>query len=296
MENYIFQKSTEARILFLYQNSPCVVIGRNQNPLVECNLLHLQKNNIPVIRRYSGGGTVYHDLGNLNYSLMTPKDEFQRVKGVTFIKEALNYSNINTVISDRNDLLIRNAKGELKKISGSAFKLAARKCYHHGTLLCQSALSDLKIGLHADEVGIDSSAVTSVSMSVANLEISVKNAVAAIVKYADGVYSKGKMPLILDTVDPVKETRYLTSSDFEIGDVTEHIDQLNTFDWTFERTPKFKQDMVINGRPESFEVRNLIIIKSLDEKWLGKSYLDLCPEDRNAANLIDCLNRYKTSK
>ena len=89
MENYIFTKSKESRILFLYCNEPCVVIGRNQNPIVECNLMHLQKHNIPVIRRYSGGGTVYHDLGNLNYSLMTPKSEFKRNKGVSFLKEAL---------------------------------------------------------------------------------------------------------------------------------------------------------------------------------------------------------------
>eukprot|EP00835_Amoeboradix_gromovi_P006160 NODE_675_length_5306_cov_0.405224.p3 type:complete len:315 gc:universal NODE_675_length_5306_cov_0.405224:464-1408(+) len=296
MENFIFRKSKEERILLLYKNEPCVVIGRNQNPLVECNLKHLQIKEIPVIRRYSGGGTVYHDLGNLNYSLMTPKVEFQRSKGVTFLQEALRIGNVETMVSERNDLLIQKGS-DIKKISGSAFKLASHKCYHHGTLLCTSNLCDLKTGLQAADIQIDNSAVTSVPMSVANINISIEFVTKLILKFVNDTYSKGLCKKLLDTEDAVKDIIYLNKSDFLNPDIEENLEELHSFSWTFEKTPKFIQKFNINGDQTVIEVRNLSIVWSNVTKLKGTSYLDLytnCNVQHKAfSEMLECLNKYK---
>ena len=294
MENYLFEHSKAKRILYLYRNEPCVVIGRNQNPFVECNLNYLIEHQIPLIRRYSGGGTVYHDLGNLNYSLMTPKAEFSRSKGVSFLKNALKTIAIDTHLTDRNDLVMHTKNG-VKKISGSAFKLASQKCYHHGTLLCQSDLKSLKLGLKADDLQIDSSAVTSVPMSVANINISVENAIDCLINYCTSTYSTGNCDLLQES-DAVEQIITLEQGDFLIPKLLEQIQLLKSFPWIYERTPKFKQVVEINQQSRKIKVQYLQIIESEDPKLISRHYLELSSLNlTNSAqlNLVNTLNRVK---
>uniref|UniRef100_A0A1B0CZ31 Uncharacterized protein n=3 Tax=Phlebotomus papatasi TaxID=29031 RepID=A0A1B0CZ31_PHLPP len=118
-------------VLMLWSNNPCVVIGRHQNPWVESNISALERNGVVLARRNSGGGTVYHDRGNLNCTFFTPRERYNRKYNLNLITRALFREwSIKADISDRDDILFRG-----KKISGTAAKLGQPNAYHHCTLL-----------------------------------------------------------------------------------------------------------------------------------------------------------------
>ena len=124
--------------VLLYQNNPAVILGRHQNLWEELNLNFIQKNNISINRRISGGGTVYHDLGNLNYSFITKFEKF-KFNNYKFFTEpiltALHSLHIKAKLNSRNDIVIGH-----KKISGNAQFTSKDRMVSHGTLLYQSNL------------------------------------------------------------------------------------------------------------------------------------------------------------
>jgi len=177
IEYQLLQKShKDSTVLFLYTNSPCVVIGRNQNPWLEVNLRLLKQHtgsndshilggivpgpNVQLVRRRSGGGTVFHDEGNLNYCVICPPKAFTRDKHAEMVVRALRRFNPRARVNERHDIVLD--QGELRegslgtesadthrtlytsdskpplKVSGSAFKLTATRSLHHGTCLLAS--------------------------------------------------------------------------------------------------------------------------------------------------------------
>lgn len=166
-------KSTTYNRFMLYVNSPCVVIGKNQNPWKEVNLPLLSSLHIPLVRRKSGGGTVVHDSGNVNFSFMTSKQDFDRFKFAHVVVNAVNESgklNEPLKVNERGDIVTeRNSD----KVSGSAYKLSRGKSYHHGTMLLTLRLDILGKLLHRDEkkLGIVDSmtSINSVRSPVTNI-------------------------------------------------------------------------------------------------------------------------------
>ena len=148
VENWLFRDMlNDTPILYLWQNDPCVVIGRAQNPWRECNINALNTVKVPVIRRQSGGGTVYHDLGNLNYTVIAPKTNYDKINNLNMIIEVLASIGVSAFPSDRNDILVEY-QGDDYKISGSAFRETKDKAFHHGTLLINTQTQDLYQYLH----------------------------------------------------------------------------------------------------------------------------------------------------
>ena len=162
-------KNSQESIFLLYINKPCVIIGKNQNPHQEADLNYLKNNNIELIRRNSGGGAVYQDLGNLNFSfiLKNQKNDFNEFKKLSQpIVDVLNKIATQEVyFSGRNDLLIDD-----KKISGIAQMVVDDNLVHHGTILFNSDFSSINKILLPNSQKIKSKGVKSVISRVANLK------------------------------------------------------------------------------------------------------------------------------
>ena len=125
-------------ILLLYRNAPSVIIGRNQNPFYETRPIFLSSQQINMLRRWSGGGAVYHDLGNTNYSLIMPRHAFNRHFAANLVVNALNKEfNTNLFVSeDRFDIWSNDIdSNDKRKVSGSAYRLQRERAYAHGTML-----------------------------------------------------------------------------------------------------------------------------------------------------------------
>ncbi|KAJ2453989.1 hypothetical protein EV183_001829 [Coemansia sp. RSA 2336] len=160
-------RNTDAQthVLYLWRNEPTVVIGRNQNPWKECDLGLLQERGVGLARRTSGGGAVYHDLGNTNYTVLMPRQAFSRDRCAVMVSEALQQLGIPARVTARHDVAVGG-----RKVSGSAFRLTSARAFHHGTMLIDADLARLSGCLrsrHAD--AIDARGVDSVRSPVANL-------------------------------------------------------------------------------------------------------------------------------
>ncbi len=165
LEEYLLSRVPEMGcILYLWQNDHTVVIGRNQNPWAECRTSLLQEEQGILARRLSGGGAVYHDLGNLNFTFLCKEESYNLEKQLSVIQKAVSYAGIAAYFSGRNDLL---ADG--RKFSGNAFYHSKGAAYHHGTLLVSSNLDRLQRYLSPPKVKLETKGIASVRSRVVNL-------------------------------------------------------------------------------------------------------------------------------
>lgn len=168
MEEYILHHApiNESYFLF-YINSPSIIVGKNQNALEEFNRSYVDEKGIQVVRRLSGGGTVYHDLGNLNFSFITSYDgkNFHNYsKFVQPIVEVLNKMGVPAELSSRNDIFVKG-----RKISGNAQFAQKGRMLSHGTLLLNANLDKIVNSLSISDVNIHSKSIKSVRSKVANI-------------------------------------------------------------------------------------------------------------------------------
>jgi len=149
LENYLAETTNlkNRSILLLWTSEPCIVFGRHQNPWLESNVKQSRLASIRLARRYSGGGCVYHDEGNLNISFITDRLKYNREHNLNLIKrtlESLELKDVEFQISPRHDIYIK-AENEMFKISGTASRLAQKFAYHHCTLLFDLNLNNMKM-------------------------------------------------------------------------------------------------------------------------------------------------------
>ena len=164
-EQYLMETVEEdACILFLWQNQNTVVIGKNQNAWKECRTDLLREEGGFLARRLSGGGAVFHDLGNLNFTFLMPQAEYDLDRQFSVIAEAVSMLGLHAERSGRNDVL-----AEGRKFSGNAFYKNGKQAYHHGTLLVDVDMEKLGRYLNPSKAKLQSKGVDSVRSRVVNL-------------------------------------------------------------------------------------------------------------------------------
>lgn len=168
-EDWVFRECAGyGHVLFLWRNAPTVVIGRHQNPWVECDLKQMESDGVLLARRQSGGGAVYHDLGNTNFTFLSPTATYSRDANFQIVLAALRSMGISAVRSGRNDILVPTTAGE-RKVSGNAFKHTRLRSFHHGTLLLDADLGRLERYLTPASRRYRARGTRSVSSPVVNL-------------------------------------------------------------------------------------------------------------------------------
>ncbi|MBT2645828.1 lipoate--protein ligase [Bacillus sp. ISL-34] len=215
--------------LLFYINRPSIIIGRNQNTIEEINSDYVDGNGITVVRRLSGGGAVYHDLGNLNFSFITRDDgdSFHNFKKFTQpVVETLEKLGIHAELSGRNDIL-----AEGKKISGNAMFSTKGRMFSHGTLLFQSEMDHIVSALKVKKDKIESKGIKSIRSRVGNIADFLKEPMSV----------EEFRSFLLQNIfkDSGKVTEYiLTETDWEkIHKISE--DRYQNWEWNYGKSPKF---------------------------------------------------------
>ena len=183
-------------LLYLWQNENTVVIGKNQNPWAECRTSLLEEEGGHLARRLSGGGAVFHDLGNLNFTFLVPTGDYDLQKQQRVLLEACQSFGIPAELSGRNDL---TADG--RKFSGNAFYHNGPRSYHHGTLLVDVDGAKLARYLTPSKAKLESKGVPSVRSRVVNLKelcpsITVDGLKQALVNAFESVYGLESVPRV----------------------------------------------------------------------------------------------------
>ncbi|WP_316571161.1 lipoate--protein ligase [Neobacillus sp. YIM B06451] len=215
--------------LLFYINEPSIIIGKNQNTIEEINTDYVEDNGIHVVRRLSGGGAVYHDLGNLNFSFITKDDgeSFHNFKKFTEpVVAALAKLGVKAELSGRNDIV---ADG--RKISGNAQFSTKGRMFSHGTLMLDSEIDAVVSALRVKQDKIESKGIKSIRSRVANIsefldrKISMEEFRSLLLKY------------IFDGTDDIPEY-VLTESDWEkIHAISK--ERYQNWDWNYGKSPKF---------------------------------------------------------
>ena len=233
-EDWIFQAlDPDSHTLFLWRNSETVVIGRSQNPWVECKIDKMEADEVFLARRQSGGGAVFHDLGNTNFTFLSPKDDYDQDANFTIIIDALKKLGIDADLSGRNDMQVGD-----KKISGSAFKHAVDRSFHHGTLLVNANMQKLGEYLNPHPLKLKAKGIKSVRSRVANLvefndAINHETLSEAIIEafceyYRDKGYGYTAPVEELDEASLAKQPT-----------LNNYYQQMADWDWRFGKTPEF---------------------------------------------------------
>jgi len=230
-EYLVHHADSDGQILFLWQNQNTVVIGRNQNPWKECDLEALEAQQGKLVRRNSGGGAVYHDLGNLNFTFISAYSEKKVEENVAFMIRALAANDIEAVFSGKNDILVQGYK-----VSGNAFFVEEDILCHHGTLLIDSNLQKLNSFLTVSEQKLRSKGIDSVKDRVKNLKalnaaITVENLTASLAN----VFASNDKDALIEGVDE----RILENNFAGREDLLERIERFESWDWNFGSSPEF---------------------------------------------------------
>lgn len=207
LEEYLLNSISEDEVIFyLWQNQNTVVIGNNQNSWKECRIDELNSDDGKLARRLSGGGAVFHDLGNLNFTFLASNHNFDINKQLHVILNALKDFGINSEFSGRNDIEVFG-----KKFSGNAFYYGDKGNYHHGTLLVDVNMSKLSKYLKVSESKIKSKGIDSVKARVINLKeinplLTIEDLKTSLVRSFCEVYSVSPEEYVVDeSIEEIKE-------------------------------------------------------------------------------------------
>jgi lipoate---protein ligase len=242
-EEYVLKNFTD-EVFMLWRNANAIIVGKHQNTLAEINMPFVQENGIRVIRRLSGGGAVFHDLGNLNFTFIMNGEGEKLIdfrKYTLPILEVMQKLGIPAKFEGRNDLTI-----EGKKFSGNAEHVHRNRVLHHGTLLFSSEISDLTGALNAKPEKFQDKGVKSVRSRVTNISEHLKEPMT-VLEFADMI-----MGHVRET------TRDAVMYDFSDTDI-QNIKKLkkekyDTWEWNFGYSPQYNYHQVVKTSGGTIEL------------------------------------------
>jgi lipoate---protein ligase len=222
-------RTKEQTILLFYINAPSIIVGRNQNTMEEINYPYVQEHGVHVVRRLSGGGAVYQDLGNLNFSFIT-RDEpgsFQNFAKFTRpVTDVLHDLGVPAELSGRNDILVNG-----RKVSGNAQYRRGERMFSHGTLLFDTKLEDVVAALNVSQSKITSKGLKSVRSRVANITEFLDEPLDIL------TFKRRILQGVFDRESDFPSYK-LTEDDWaEIHEISEQ--RYANWDWNYGRSPKF---------------------------------------------------------
>lgn len=216
-------------VLLFYINQPSIIIGKNQNTIEEINTDYVEDNGIIVVRRLSGGGAVYHDLGNLNFSFITNDDgdSFMNYKKFTQpVVDALAKMGVNAELSGRNDIL-----AEGRKVSGNAQFSTKGRMFSHGTLMFDTEIDAVVSALKVKKDKVESKGIKSIRSRVANISEFLKEQMTV---------EEFRLEILKSIFGGEENIRYyeLTEDDWaNIHKLSE--ERYQTWEWNFGKSPRF---------------------------------------------------------
>jgi lipoate-protein ligase A len=238
--------------LLFYINEPSIIIGKNQNTIEEINSDYVRDEGIHVVRRLSGGGAVYHDLGNLNFSFITKDDgnSFHDFKKFTDpVVKALKKLGVNAELSGRNDILVDG-----KKISGNAQFSTKGRMFSHGTLLFDSEIENVVSALNVRMDKIESKGIKSIRSRVTNISEHLKE------EKTMEEFKQTLLTFLFEEFNSVPKYE-LTEKDWEeIRKISR--ERYANWDWNYGKSPKFNVELSNRFAAGSVDIR-LHIVKGI---------------------------------
>lgn len=254
-EEYFMNKINENEmIIFWWQSENAVVIGRNQNPYQECNIEKIKENNVDLVRRLSGGGAVYHDRGNLNFSFISKEKIFDVETNFKILIKALSYLGIDSQFTGRNDLTVNG-----RKFSGNAFIHDEDRHLHHGTLLINSDVSKIANYLNVSHEKLDTKGFDSVKSRVINL---------------NDLVSDISIDKIIDSVEIATKKVFNYSvericlSQIKTNEINVYLDKYYNDLWNYGDTPSFSVKM--NKR---FNWGSIEILMNIEKGFIKSTHI-----------------------
>lgn len=226
LEEHLFDTRFEGVTLYLWQNRNTVVIGRNQNAWKECRVHLLESEGGRLARRSSGGGAVFHDLGNVNFTFILPRKDYDLARQFAVLQQAVAQFGIVTEVSGRNDIVLKDGGA---KFSGNAFRFDADTALHHGTILIDANMDKLGRYLSPSTLKMQAKGIDSVRSRVCNLhdinsEITSRGMIDTIAEVFTNAYG---------TTQRIPESLLDTNA---IGALT---NRHASWDWRFGKSPRF---------------------------------------------------------
>jgi len=245
VEEYLLENFKQD-IFLLWQNQSAVIVGRYQNALAEINFEFIEENNIKVVRRLTGGGAVFHDLGNLNFTFIKNGANPNFKEFTAPIIGLLNTMGVEACFQGRNDIVIDG-----KKISGNAMLVSGNRTLEHGTLLFSAHMANLASALKANPLKFEDKAVKSIKNRVTNISNYLKEEMS-VLEFRDKIVS-----YMSKHVDSFEEYKFTDEDIANIQKLTK--DKYSTWDWNFGKSPNYSYAKMTRTAGGNLEIHLNII-------------------------------------